>query len=305
VLPALESVVRHDPRLIAALLDAVAAGGHPAGVVALLSNPTAASKLTVGAAALGSRYPDGSPVLQRRRADPTADDGPPRHLHDLIGGLVCRDEATTGGGIDVRFVSDGSATRHVIVDITGTKDWQVGRRIDANVANIGTNLRAIANQPTTYELGVLLALHASGVRRGDRIMLVGHSQGGLVAARLAADLAGSAQFQVTHLVTVGAPIGAMPVPSAVQTLAIENKGDVVPQFDARDNTATRNHLTATVDRGGETVLDRHSLAGAYLPAAADLDASTDPSLQAWRDGAAGFFSGATVDTQVFQIGRGP
>jgi hypothetical protein len=51
-----------------------------------------------------------------------------------------------------------------------------------------------------------------------------------VAARAHAD-----GFTVTHLVVAGTPLGRLPIPDGVRTLAIEHVLDLVPRIDAREN----------------------------------------------------------------------
>jgi pimeloyl-ACP methyl ester carboxylesterase len=206
-----------------------------------------------------------------------------------------------GGAVDVRIL-DGPAGRRVIVDITGTTVWNFDpRRRTPQVSDFGTNLRALANRSSVFERGVVQALRRAGVGPYEPIMLVGHSQGGMVAARLAGQLAGSG-FTVTHLVTAGSPIGLAPVPDSVSVLALQNSGDPVPELDGAANPRRGNWITAGTARGDSTVLGKHSLR-AYLAGAGDLDASTDPALVDWRRSAAGFLTADRVSTQVFQIRR--
>jgi pimeloyl-ACP methyl ester carboxylesterase len=304
----LDRLLQADPDLLAPVLDGL--GGNPLFPmpIGLVSTTTATSPIPGSAAMLATVYPDGRPELSRQR-EAVGDDasGPPRTVADVVRGLACRNDHTDGGGLDVRFVThlgpDGQPHRAVIVDLPGTKDWSLTDTSNPNVADIGTNLHAMAGQITTYERGVLLALVAAGVAPDEPIMLVGHSQGGLVAARLAVDLAGSDRFRVTHVVTAGAPIGLVDLPGNVQSLALENAGDVVPELDAADNPARRNHVTVRTDRGGEGVGQRHDLRGAYLPAATDIDSSDDRSVRAWVDSAAPFLTGRDVSTEVFQVSR--
>jgi pimeloyl-ACP methyl ester carboxylesterase len=175
------------------------------------------------------------------------------------------------------------------------------------ITDIGTNLRALSGAPSSYQAAVILAMRDAGIRPDEPVMLVGHSQGGLVAASVASALAGSREFRVTHLVTAGSPLGQQRVPASVQALSLENRQDAVPLLDARDNPRQSNWTTVTVDRG--TPVDRggfgarHAVDGAYLPAAADVDASSDASIRAWRESAAGFFDGSSVQTVSFAVSR--
>jgi len=268
-------------------------GGVPA--------PGATARL---AGLLGGRYPDGTPVVTVRPSGPGADRaGPPRGTADLIRALALRDAHDDGGGaVDVRIL-DGPAGRRVIVDITGTSVWNLDpRRRTPQASDVGTDLRALANQSSVYERGVVQALRQAGVRPDEPIMLVGHSLGGMIAARLAGQLQAGSGFTVTHLVTAGSPIGLAPVPGSVSVLALQNSGDPVPELDGADNPRRGNWITVQTAHGERTVHGRHSLQ-AYLAGAGDLDASTDPALAGWRRSAAGFLTADRVCTQVFQIRR--
>ena len=70
-----------------------------------------------------------------------------------------------------------------IVDIPGTKSWDPLPTGD--ITSLVTNLRAVTGKQTSYERGVLDAMKAAGVRPGDPVMMVGHSEGGLVAVNAA------------------------------------------------------------------------------------------------------------------------
>jgi hypothetical protein len=288
--------------LSAAALDSVGDPGSP------LRPGRSRSGVAHSAALLGQLYADGRPRVRSRPAARNLDPaGPPRSTRDLIAALALRNRESDGGGIDVRVLTtagaDGRPRRAAIVDITGTRDWQLRPSGHSNIADLGTNLRALGNQPTSYEAGVLMALRRAGVRPGEPVMLVGHSQGGLIAARLATDLAGCREVRITHVVTVGSPVGLVDLPRSVQVLSIENRNDVVPELDAAANRRHAHQLTVRVDRGGPGVGARHSLDDAYLPAAADLDASTDPSLTAWRQSARPFLCADSVVTSAYAVDR--
>jgi pimeloyl-ACP methyl ester carboxylesterase len=299
-----------DPALADLVIDATAAPNPPELLAELFSPSRGVSETSTLAGMLAGWYDDGSPLLAKHPSDPTDDAaGPPRSMADLIRGLSLRSDNNAGGAVDVRIVTtaapDGTATRAAIVNITGTTEWGLTRRSSKTVSNLATNLRTVGNERSTYEAGVVLALRDSGIRPNEPIMLVGHSQGGLVAARLAADLAGSPEFRVTHLVTAGAPIGLIDVPPAVQVLSLENAGDVVPELDGTLNPTRSNQVTVKVDRGGPGTDNRHDLASGYLPAAADVDACGDGSVVDWMSGTNAFLGGTNVSTQVFQITRQP
>ena len=292
----LQAALTADPCLLDAgvqVLTMLGTGGLP--------GPDATARL---AGVLATPFHDGVADVTAQPAMPTDDrSGPPRSTADLIRGLALRDlHDAAGGAVDVRILSSSSG-RRVIVDITGTTMWNLDpRRRTSHASDMSTNLRAMANQSSVFERGVIQALRRAGVRPDEPILLVGHSQGGMIAARLAADLAVSSEFCVTHLLTAGAPIGLADIPRSVSVLSLQNRGDVVPELDGARNPQRANWITVQAERGGHTVLSEHSLQS-YLAAAGDLDRSADPSLRYWRATAAGFLTADRIDTQVFRVGR--
>ncbi len=291
-----QAALTADPGLVDAavqLLSVAATGSR--------SLPGATVRL---ADVLATPFRDGTAVVTAQPAMPTDDaSGPPRTSADLLRGLALRDLNDDGGGaVDVRILG-GAGGRRVIVDITGTTVWNLDpRRRTPQASDFGTNLRTLANESSVFERGVIEALRRAGVRRGEPIMLVGHSQGGMIAARLAADLGAGTEFTVTHLVTAGSPVGLAAVPDSVSVLSMQNRGDVVPELDGADNPRRANWVTVQTDHGDGSVLAKHSLQS-YLAGAVDLDRSADPALLRWRAGARRYFTAEAVGTQVFQIRR--
>ncbi|MDT4940907.1 MAG: hypothetical protein QOJ34_996, partial [Pseudonocardiales bacterium] len=175
----------------------------------------------------------------------------------------------------------------------------------ADVTSLTTDGRALVGEQTAYEQGVLAAMHRAGVRPADDVLLVGHSEGGLVAVNAARDAVANGTFNVTHVVTAGAPLGliAGSLPSSVQLLALENERDVVPHLDGKENPDRVNVTTATTEHGDGTVTGDHAITGAYLPIAADVQASSNRSIRDFLTGADGFFRASSVETRTFQISR--
>lgn len=245
---------------------------------------------------------DGHPVVHDLGEVDAPTGAPPRSLADVVGALATRD-AGKPGEVDVRFVYRPDGTRAVIVDIPGTKSWTPWHTPD--VTSLSTNVRAVQGQATSYSRGVLEAMQRAGVRPDEPVMLVGHSEGGMVAVRAAIDARATKRFDVTHVVTAGSPIGqfAARVPDDVQVLAIENRHDVVPHTDSATNAPAPNVTTVTVDHDWHRVLADHDLTRSYLPGARDIDASTDPSIRAYLTGAGGFLDGTGVRAHRFVISR--
>ena len=208
--------------------------------------------------------------------------------------------------------ADGSV-RHVLylpgTDDMATLPWTQ----DGDVRDMGTNLLLVAGEDDGYTRGVLDALAQARVG-DDPVLVVGHSQGGMLAADLLAS-ASEHGVSISHAVTLGSPTGHLDgFPPGSRLLSLEHHGDVVPLLDGAANPDTVEQVTVTFETGGgeDTVGDvaAHHGFPAYAEGAALVDASTDPSVSgsvtALRD--AGFL-GAPDDTavtsRVFQVVRQP
>jgi hypothetical protein len=262
-------------------------------------------------ALLGLAYPAGSARVTARGTDPAAPPAP-TDIADLLGALEHRDRLARGdaqGEIDIRRVTrtapDGTVVRAWIVDLPGTKDWQLDPRDRVHLNDLATNLDTLSGEPSARVDGVTRAMELAGVGRDDPVMLVGHSQGGLVALRAAQQYADDATFHVTHVVTAGSPIARMTVPESVSLLALENRYDLVPQLDGRPPPDQHNRVTVMLDAQQHDVGLNHALSTSYLPGAHLLDELTDPSLDDWRAGAQAFLAPVgepvSVRTTVWDI----
>jgi pimeloyl-ACP methyl ester carboxylesterase len=212
--------------------------------------------------------------------------------------------------IDVRVVTHPDGSRAYIVDIPGTKVWDAPGQFNPNLNDLGTNIHVLGGDATAREQAIAEALHRAGASPTDPVMLIGHSQGGMVAAQAAHDTAtGAFDYNVTHVLTAGSPIARADVPPDVQVLALENSHDIVPHLDAADNPDRPNVTTVTFDNQYGNIGDNHNTNKSYVPAAQTLDGSTDPSVRAYRDSADAFLSntgdGTTVQTDAYQLSRTP
>jgi hypothetical protein len=83
-----------------------------------------------------------------------------------------------------------------------------------------------------------------GVGAQDEVMLVGHSQGGLIALDLARRSAsGLVPYRVEHVVTFGTPAGLNIASTLPNVVSFENRADLVPKLEFRDNQPEKNWLT--------------------------------------------------------------
>lgn len=208
-------------------------------------------------------------------------------------------------GLHAEMLTLPSGGRGWVVAIPGTARWSLtpgGTPFD-----LSGNARLMAGQTSAGQAAVLAALRSLGVRRGEPVMLAGHSQGGLIAASLAARADVRAEFTITQVVTSGAPIALIDLPRTVNTLSLEHTDDPVPKADGRANPVRRGWITARAAApiaAGPTILANPLLAhraGLYRRTAAGIDRTPDPALSEWRAGAAEFLHakrGAAWDFEV-------
>jgi hypothetical protein len=310
--------LEHAPQAVGEATQALALGRPNAAWQELLTDDPELADLAVRAAGallgvgsvtasfrlLGGLLGDGSARVTDLGDDPTVDaTGPPRGVRDVMAGLAGRNRGRPGE-IGVRLLDGADGRRRVIVDVPGTKDWSVALH-NHDVTSLATNLRAISGEVTTYERGIAEAMRRAGVQADNEVLLVGHSEGGMVAVDAAKHLASTGECRVTHVVTAGAPIGLVAggIPSSVDVLAIENEGDLVPHLDGAENPDRVNVTTVTTRHDHGNVRANHDLDVSYVAGSADVDASDDPSVRAYIDTLSGFLTARSVHTRRYLITR--
>ena len=232
-------------------------------------------------------------------------------VQDLIG-LI--DQAGASQEVARISVSQVTATDgHVswVVAVPGTRSLSLGAGADP--MDMSTNLRAVGGDTTAVGLAVVAALDQAGVKANQEVLLVGHSQGGLVVASLAANLDFTSAYNVTGVVTAGSPIACIPVRLHVKVLSLEHTQDVIPALDGAANPDTINQVTVTRDLSKSTdpkaAKQAKDLAAAhstetYAATAAMVDASSRLSIQTWREAARPMLDpAAKVETQFFDMRR--
>ncbi|MBE9926128.1 hypothetical protein G8C93_09540 [Cellulosimicrobium cellulans] len=182
------------------------------------------------------------PDPQVRRVDAAPYDLPtPTGTRSALGAVAAL--GSTDSVLSVqRIVKDGG-TPTWIVAIPGTQPG---------------NLRTVWNMTSNYDLmsddesqraradsvrAVLDAMGQSGIEPDDDVVLVGHSQGGMVAATIAAATVGT--YQVRHVVTAGSPVGGHDLPPGVRATHLETRGEGVSVLAGFPNPATPERVTVT------------------------------------------------------------
>lgn len=139
------------------------------------------------------------------------------------------------------------------VTLPSTQEW-LSRFGDKGAVNdLDSNLALVLTPAlqTQYEAAVLEAIEQAGITPDDHLMLVGFSQGGIMAGHLAAY---NSDLGVDAVVVSGAPIDHMPIPDSVDVVSIQHTYDPVPRLDSVVGDGAPDHgnnwTTIQVDAPG-------------------------------------------------------
>ncbi len=172
----------------------------------------------------------------------------------------------TDNPIRVERYLDGAGRAHSEVYIAGTHDWGMGTTEEP--FDVNSNIALVAGIPAASLVGVQSAMTRAGIKHGERVTFTGHSQGGMIAARLAE----SGTYRTTGLVVVGSPTGTLSATGGYPALALRHTDDVVPRLGGSDQGSG----FTTIERASTSpigdVVGAHKKSG-YVQMARDLDSS--------------------------------
>lgn len=151
--------------------------------------------------------------------------------------------------VDIKKVVGPDGRERWIVTIPSTQDWQALAFLfggdlsleDSGALNdLDTNvvLKLFPELQTRYERAILTAMEKAGIDPDDPVLLVGFSQGGIMAGHLAAHR--SDKYNFTGVLAYGAPIDDWDIPATSRTgesttvISLQHKGDVVHTLDLTD-----------------------------------------------------------------------
>lgn len=227
---------------------------------------------------------------------------------DSLADLVAVNSTTDGMGgadasvIDVKKVLGPDGSYHWVVSLPSTQDWELpwdGGDTGA-MNDRDSNLALLMDNPllrTAYERAVLQAMSDAGVPAGADVVLTGFSQGGIMAANLAAD--GTFPYNTVGVVTNGSPVDSFDVPSNIPVYAFQHATDVVPMLDGEviGGTPSNVHQIVLPDPAGSHGFSAHDN-GKYAESVAAweqnyqaIHGSTPPDID--------LFMGEVIDHSVF------
>ena len=190
---------------------------------------------------------------QAAAAAATRDGEPPRSLEDLMARLVEEDQR-----VSVQRVGAG----RYIAYLPGSHPQANGR------------LRLVGADPASHVRAAVRAIEDAITDDDARVMLVGSSGGGALAAEIAAASASDA-FVVDQVVTAGAPSAQVPtLPGRTRMLSLEDRSDPVALLGSLINARSANRVTVVFD--GATAGEEH----VYVAGARAADQAEHPDLRA-------------------------
>ena len=185
----------------------------------------------------------------------------------------------------------------VVVYVPGTQSASFGWT--ANPMDMRTNLQSFTGLNSNVESGIAGALAAAGVKSTDRVMLVGHSQGGMVAITAAKhSKTGKFPYSIERVITFGSPVGISYDKSMPKVLSVENTSDIVPVLDTRTNPDTPNWLTFRRNLGGSLVSSH--LMETYRQLALQIDAQDASQIEDFTN-----FASGEAEISYVQLSQGP
>jgi hypothetical protein len=232
----------------------------------------------------------------------TTDDTPsqsPQTLQDLVVGNDALRIANPDGeplengqiGIQEVHSADGGAPVYIvqvpptegadITDVPGAYGEQGGSR------DWASNLRLVAGQHPAAMDDVRAAMDAAGVPAGADVMIVGHSQGGIIANHLAADpsfnsASGEAgSYNVTHTFSAGSPVQTVvPAQGTTESVNVNHEASLGPSGFGGDLIPATDLQGRQIDGGTLSAPNRHEVALDPYPV---TDWNPKPVLEANHD----------------------
>ncbi|MCL3861656.1 GPI inositol-deacylase [Actinotalea sp. K2] len=211
----------------------------PVAARALASTLGVASAVTTGPTQLVVSPVVQTPASGRAGGAPA----PVRSASDALGRVTVTYPGAGGppGTVEIQRLDHPDGTRAWSVAIPGTQEWGPGG--GPNPLDLTTNLRLMAGLPDDGSALVLEAMAQAGVGPDEKVVLTGHSQGGMVAMQLASDPSVRDRYTIDTVITAGSPVGHVEVPPETQVMNLQHEEDPVHAIDGVPSPDERNRTT--------------------------------------------------------------
>lgn len=191
--------------------------------------------------------------------------------------------------------NDGAVT--YVVYISGTRDFSpVAGGQPWDLTSGFHVLRG--SDDSGCERAVRAAMADAGILQGDNVVLVGHSLGGLTAMRIAE----SGDFEVSDVLTAGAPIHKISLNASTRVTVIEHTDDLIPAVSGAAAATAAVTIRSTFGRSTTGVWGAHDMSS-YRSTAREIDRSRDPVLVDRRASLEHATAGERVTSRWFRATR--
>lgn len=194
--------------------------------------------------------------------------------------------------------------RNFVVYIPGIQNLGLP---NANPLDIASSVAEFTGKPNSAETAVRQAMKLSGIGEvpTDRVTLVGHSLGGLIASQLANDK----KLNVSAVVTFGSPNEQIDIPKHIPVLNVVHENDPVTYLDGINNTGQKVGTEVQYDWVSHSdAVERRSLIPSHMMLAYEqssiaIDRSQADSLDAVKNALRDAYGDGKVELRYFEIGR--
>lgn len=262
----------------------------------LVTLGTVAGGALAGGAAAGLTRE--TPVLQSGRKEKPIT-APAQGFAERVGRIPSPgDDRTVQVAIE-KYSAPGQPDRFEVF-IGGTMSWDVGASTEP--WDTTSNLGNAAGDQAASVRAVQQAMADAGVQPDSPVLLTGYSQGGAVAAILAA----SGDYDVHGVLSFGGNTGQVRIPSEIPVVLVEHTDDIVP---AAGGVQRSLHATV-VERqamAGQPLPDHEAVPAHRLPryheTAELMDAARSDQLTGAAQRLADFTAGSTVTRTEYEFVR--
>lgn len=140
--------------------------------------------------------------------------------------------AVEGPDGTVRYIVAIPGTTEDLTSLDGWSGSNAGTDWAANLKGVGFGTSSATEAAMqAVDLAIQKDMAARRLTGTPQLLLTGHSQGGIIAANMAADPSFSSRYNVQGIVSAGSPQQTIPIPSDVAVYNFQNALDPVPRVD--------------------------------------------------------------------------
>jgi alpha-beta hydrolase superfamily lysophospholipase len=184
-----------------------------------------------------------------------------------------------------------------------------------NVFDGITDVQLMGARANDLSDGIVKALKNAGAKKGQQMVMIGHSLGGIAAVATSQTKQFRKNFSAPSIITLGSPIASVPIPKDVRVLALEHRQDIFPALGGASNPKGSNVTTVTRDLAESADAKERAAAKDakgtaahsrkfYSQTLAMVDKNQDVSVMAFKKAVAGVLRpGAEVETTQYLTQR--